>query len=595
MNHEKIRRRKRKKEVEIKSKHNYCSSSSDDNKRSPYDTNLLKAAIRRTDIKKSPQKLDTNLDEFNNIYKNLESSEDIESNILELRLQALQSTELLKNEPVTNKPEIDDKEEQELRCIALKSAVVKKHEARLRKKLELRPYSPTDVINEKIEVPYVSPILSPVLNHENEKMDISPDISSADCVPVDMVFSSDRSNSPTYFNDNVKTNNFTEILIDDDKRSNDIQSPKEELKIDLKPDSNTDFSLEEDCLRSLLLSNLKKKKTKDVKELPDSPKLIRNDLDKFETTPPPPEYSLEKNNEHKLANVGKVSELDKSKENTCVSVLKKLVDKIILKDPQTIINSVVKLPIRKSVSISNEITEIPVEILKKKTFAKKPQFLNDIVKPVPLKPKKVEISPIFSPADSSKATTPKKIVIKPKTIKPILKKTINVLTPAKINQSIKALTIDIPSMKKIQITANKSPLSINHQSKKVSPMIIRLGISSESEDDFYAQHNIENNKPALIKAKCDVPEKSLNESIVPVTAPPEFEIKLDQFLKNARSKLEKKTVTLPKENTTPMVSRFFDVCFVVFFFVYFFFGFALKMIFFRDSTIFLFFFFTEFF
>lgn len=515
--HEKIRRRKRKKEIEIKSKHNYCSSSSDDNKSSPFDTKLLKAAIRRTDIKNSPQKLDTNLIEFNKIYKNLESSEDIESNILELRLQALQSTEVLKAEPVIQKlPEIDDKEEQELRCIALKSAVVKKHEARLRKKLELRPYSPTDAINEKIEVPYVSPILSPLLNLENEKMDISPDISSADCIPVDMIFSSERSNSPTFF---TSKNNFTEILIEDEKCE---ETPKDEKKSDFKPDSNTD--LEEDCLRSLLLSNLKKKKTKS-----DSP--TGNDLENLDEEQTQPE-------ENKLLKVSELLEM-----------------KVTAQPTKT------KIPEENSVSI-----------LKKKTFAIKPQ-MNELVKPVPIKPKKVEISPIFSPADTSKTTPPKKLVLKQKVMKPtLLKKTINVLTPAKINQSIKALTIDLQSMKKLQNTANKSPLTKSLQSKKVSPMIIRLGVSSESEEEFYAQNNIENNKPTSF-----VPEKSV-VSIVPVNAaaPPEFEIKLDQFLKNARSKLEKKTVTLPKENTTPMVSRVFFVlfflgCFVVFFLLLFFF------------------------
>lgn len=460
-----------------------------------------------------------------------------------MRLQALQSTEVLKEDPVVNKPpEIDDKEEQELRCIALKSAVVKKHEARLRKKLELRPYSPTDAINEKIEVPYVSPILSPLLNHENEKMDISPDISSsADCIPVDMIFSSERSNSPTYFINNVKTNNFTEILIEDNKIED---TQKEEIKIDFKPDSNTD--LEEDCLRSLLLSNLKKKKTKS-----DSPNLIdieNLDEEKMVVTPP----------EIKKSKLLKVSEL--------------LEMKLPPVTQPTIENSVVKLPNKKT-----EVTENSILILKKKTFAIKPQMMNEIVKPVPLKPKKVEISPIFSPADSSKSTTPKKLVIKPKVMKPIIKKTINVLTPAKINQSIKALTIDIPRMKKIQNTANKSPLSSSLQLKKVSPMIIRLGVSSESEDEFYAQHFNENKKPAIKNIISLVPEKNVvsNESIVPVAAPPEFEIKLDQFLKNARSKLEKKTVTLPKENTTPMVSCFFFRCCFVFFFLFWFcFGFC---------------------
>lgn len=530
MSNEKIRRKKRKKDVEIKAKPNCCSSSSDDSKGSPYDTDLLKAAIRRTDIKKTPEKLNNN-----EPVTILESSEDIESNILELRLQALQSTELLKKDVEIKKPEIDDKEEQELRCIALKSAVVKKHEARLRKKLELRPYSPTDVIVEKIEIPFISPILSPaLLNDENEKMDISPDISSADCVPVDMIFSSERSNSPTYFTDKinngiVKKNNFTEILTGDDKSDEIVKEPSQSEKKINEP--LTDFSLlEEDCLRSLLLSNLKKKKTKDVKESPDSPNFTRSE------TETPPEKVLE---------------------------LKEVY--IEIPEEKTLLSSVVKLP-------TSKITEVPVKTLKIYEFPVKPQLTTEIVKPVAIKPKKVEISPIYSPAETAKPTTIKKLILKPKVVKPILKKTINVLTPAKINQSIKALTVDIPRMKKIQNATIKSPLSTNLQSKKVSPMIIRLGVSSESEDEFYAQHNIENNKPALMIGKSDVPEKcvvNVNSDVPVSAAPPEFEKKLDQFLKNARSKLEKKTVTFPKENTTPMVSRFLiDVLWFFFCFLF---------------------------
>lgn len=574
LKHEKMRRRKIKKEVEHKSKQIYLSSSSDEGKSSPYDSNLLKAAIRRTDIKKSPKKLNKSvlINEYNKNGKSvkLESSEDIESNILELRLQALQSTELLKKEPEIKKPEIDDKEEHELRCIALKSAMVKKHEARLRKKLELRPYSPTDVIHEKIEVPFISPILSPIRDDDSEQMDISPDISSADCIPVDMVFSSERSNSPTYFNGNVNgiiinKNDFNAILTEDNKNV-EIQKEESNSKIDLKPekklnDSIIDHSLEEDCLRSLLLSNLKKKK-KDIKESPDLPNLAKSDVENLEVikqqktkkSPPPSDPSLEKNNKNQLDDIKmKCTNLE-------VSELVKLDLKVsspVGIPNKNIVDSVVKLTTNKTVLLSSEV---PKNIPKKPIFLVKPQMPNEIVKSISLKPKKVEISPIFSPADSTKTASPKKIILKPKIVKPIQKKIINVLTPTRINQSIKALTIDIPTLKKIHNTINKSPLSVNLQSKKVSPMIIRLGVSSESEDEFYNQQNIENNKPALIISKSDVPKKVVvninNESNdVPVNAaPPEFEIKLDQFLKNARSKLEKKTVTFPKENSTPMVS-----------------------------------------
>lgn len=104
-------------------------------------------------------------------------------------------------------------EEQELRLIALKSAVLKKHEARKKRRMALddRPYSPTDIL------------LSPeggsdaenradkdIVDFENNNMEISPAMSPncimkvSECQLMDMdLASSENSNSPVFFYDNV--------------------------------------------------------------------------------------------------------------------------------------------------------------------------------------------------------------------------------------------------------------------------------------------------------------------------------------------------------------------------------------------------------
>lgn len=120
--------------------------------------------------------------------------------VLKLRLEALQSKQEIKDDlnvilkqgspgpgsrPIIN-------EEQELRLIALKSAIVKKHEARKRRKENNRPYSPTDILD-NLDVP------SPPVSVQN--MDISPLSSPAveNSDPVDMDIANDESNSPILF------------------------------------------------------------------------------------------------------------------------------------------------------------------------------------------------------------------------------------------------------------------------------------------------------------------------------------------------------------------------------------------------------------
>lgn len=115
-------------------------------------------------------------------------------------------------------------EEQELRLIALKSAVLKKHEARKKRRLAMdeRPYSPTDniltpervSISDTEQVPIVD-----VIDLEGQNMEISPATSPSamqicptnkalECETMDMDLAhSDDSRSPVFFYEKTQASN----------------------------------------------------------------------------------------------------------------------------------------------------------------------------------------------------------------------------------------------------------------------------------------------------------------------------------------------------------------------------------------------------
>lgn len=102
-------------------------------------------------------------------------------------------------------------EEQELRLIALKSAIVKKHEARKKRKvIESRPYSPTDIdiTMEQFESKLLKQQLS--ANEQPEICAISPPADSPvsldrSLLPVDMdIVCSETSQSPIFFNETAQ-------------------------------------------------------------------------------------------------------------------------------------------------------------------------------------------------------------------------------------------------------------------------------------------------------------------------------------------------------------------------------------------------------
>lgn len=225
--------------------------------------------------------------EVNGHHTSIEEEDDDDLE-LKLRLEALQSKQEIKNdlreilEPASRVEEEDHTapplidEEQELRLIALKSAIVKKHLVRKRRREEARPYSPTDVL-ENFEVP------SPPLSAQN--MDISPfgtpSPFSENNNPVDMEIANEESQSPIFFSCTVtdagqpriaeeKSTPTEEMTIVDEKENTDTQNglcpvvSRIEIKLDrstLVADSGYDDE-DPDKLRAFLLQKIEEAATR---------------------------------------------------------------------------------------------------------------------------------------------------------------------------------------------------------------------------------------------------------------------------------------------------------------------------------------------
>ncbi|XP_059608498.1 uncharacterized protein LOC132256228 [Phlebotomus argentipes] len=175
--------------------------------------------------------------------------DDEEEDVLKLRLEALQSKQELKDElPTAVRPE-EETEEQELRLIALKSAVVNKHEARKRRKIQQDcPYSPTDDLD-TVEIASPAEAKADESNMDISPLD-SPGVLAEECVAVDMEISSDAPTLEAPPEESEDEMTLRTLLL------SKISVTKRE---EATPES-PEVSLEEDCLRSLLLSSMKKPK-----------------------------------------------------------------------------------------------------------------------------------------------------------------------------------------------------------------------------------------------------------------------------------------------------------------------------------------------
>lgn len=200
---------------------------------------------------------------------NVDDEEDDENDVdleLKLRLEALRSKQEIKNDfktppldsvqmpklesPLPPGANAEDKEtvdeEHELRLIALKSAVLKKHQRRKARREETRPYSPTDDALENFDVP------SPPLSVQN--MDISPlgtpSPLSENNNAVDMDLADNDSQSPIFFSCSVVNG----VSPKDGETTEDVAPEIDRVEIEMSRSAHDDD--DPDQLRAFLLKKI---------------------------------------------------------------------------------------------------------------------------------------------------------------------------------------------------------------------------------------------------------------------------------------------------------------------------------------------------
>lgn len=467
------------------------------------------------------------------------SSEDDEE--LELRLELLtsklndldDSTDL---EVVTKKPDQfvrgQPTEEEELRILALKSAMLKSHERRKnRRKLENeRPYSPSEDIIPLHPITIdidsfmeISPIVSPIEDKNN--VDVTD--------PVDM----EISNSPIHYTEYI--DDVIEVV-----PMEDIIYPQEPIaNIDAVEEVEND---EEITLRTMLLSSISTKKPKEDGKQPHSQEpentiLTVNDLNSDEETLP----GITKNLKLALERLKMKHRLNTTKKQEHIYIKERARSKssaYVKKatDQKEISNT--KLPDVNLVSdqintVSNPIFSTVVNLVSDpniatfntglSNFAQK-SVINSTVNPAP----KPSLSRRF-------------INVVPATVVDTTKFLPNSEVPRNLNL-IDASPMISPSITDTKYIPRKSNLkqsklitSLKDVIKPVQKLVIILN-ASESESDV----EIKRKSPSKKSPRRIV--KATGSKTVGTKALPEFEKNLDSFLKNIRSKQE-----TPKTSSSP--------------------------------------------
>lgn len=548
---------------------------------------------------------------------------DSEEAVLKLRLEALKTktelrelspeVEIIEPKPMVvdltdgddgkdeelNKREHEEAslEEQELRLAALKSAYIKKSIARKRKKLLTeRPYSPTDNI-EKIDCSQLT-LLRDETDYSDNNMDISPinspvpndndicliDMEIVQNSPVSFVESL-FADEPLYSNsvtDKINTESTVERVVQNIFSSENnpemitnenISMPIPEVRIveclpnklhapPTNDDNTTDISLEADCLRSLLLKNLKKKaealqisamqpditlENQSSPEVlsevdtyyPKSPSLNQISNKSFENLPreispvivppksnenlktlPLPSPVLQTTPVMPLVTISmnkstspKAKELAKTKSSTSIVTKNVACDntkKLNTKNESFVFKKPIipKTTITKPIGIT-KLKKAPTVGIKKLLTNKKIENINILPKKPPVKP------PVPSP---------NKFILKPSTT---VKTPPSIPTPnpPKISTMTKSIVNPTPSTNRLMQT---------FESITVPKLVIRLGNSDSDSDDF--------NMQSMSNEKENTPNLKI------VTSNNNFEAKLDAFLKSARSRVEQ---TVEPEIQTP--------------------------------------------
>lgn len=469
-------------------------------------------------------------------------------------------------------------EEQELRLAALKSAILKKHEARKKRRvIEARPYSPTDT---DILLDDPEPIVGDA-KFGPDNMEISPpaspELPDKTLLCVDMDIASDCSQGPIYTVDDTPTPCFDLndqwIPLPPDGNHNDISTfsifqkhspllpPPPPPPVPVEDDGNYSASEDEDveALRALLLSDqqAKKKRAATVDQMPapkSSPANVEPDRMELDDSDADDLRALV------LQSIAKKSE---TKQVNTIESLKKAVQRLN--------------------GCQQSIAAVPTPV---------------IAEPIAI-PKPVAAPPLITVTITQPIAEPLGSIAPPEPVQTIPVRAIRA-NKRKIISHLPAETetttivpeptfiVNIPAAKK-----PRSALVTNPNPKQIRPVVIRFApegsSSSEESDDpdsrfgnvnsasldrFFdpsSPASIAMDSPAYAPSSPnhvvemgDSNSATITDGPIP-PSPSVFEQKLDEYLRNVRSKnatapsaAPKTPITAPvksKHPATPLVSR----------------------------------------
>ncbi|CAO1358684.1 unnamed protein product [Diamesa serratosioi] len=486
--------------------HNSVSSSS---------SSTHKMRRKRKDKEKKRKKIPSDVcdnDDIMIIDDIKSTSEDDEE--LELRLELLKSkldeNDLKDLEVAAKKPEIFVKrqptEEEELRILALKSAMLKSHERRKnRQKLENeRPYSPSEDIIPlhplTIDIDSfmeISPIVSPV--EEEGNVDVTD--------PIDM----EISNSPINYTEFV--DDVIEVIPMDD-----IIYPQEAI---VNIDKLEELDDEENELRTLLLSSISTKKPKEDEKQPDSPEPMNlaspmNILSSDEETLP----GITKNLKLALERLKLKSKLNTLKKKTIAEVLQK--QKEIRDSARSKLSAIVKQSTdQKTDKVLDTLVCDPIVV------ASNSSVLTNLQKPIDktIENPATKLSLVSKTSNSD----PTAIVDTKCVLNSEVPKNLHLLETSMISPSITD-TKNIPRKSNFK-KQSKLITSLKDVIRPVPKLIITLK-ASESDSDMENKDKspLKKTPRRIVKAPGFKPKSP--------TVQPEFQKNLDSFLKNIRSKQE---------------------------------------------------------
>lgn len=508
-----------------------------------------------------------------------EDEEDEE--VLQLRLQALKTKaelketdviSLLEEQPVEEaEPPAPEKavEEQELRMIALQSAFTKKHQIRLKKRQEERPYSPSDEIrllspvadllpgaaevvevDEDVQIIVTKPETVEIADSsddEENRMEISPTESPTvpDVQPVDMELAtaSGESQSPAPPTEEVISQEQEQVVLQLDspvspvvEEPGDLQSkfPEEDDEETLRnqlllnlsgslptvaarpltPDSMGEE--EADALRELILSRMNNKKVNKQRE--PTPADISNENDS-QNIPPSDEASTIASNQPTSKAPTTIQSRGPTNPNLITLIGKQ---KIARKKKK---KSAGKVARQAAAAAAAAAAVGPIAI------AAPPPSRSLVKAPIPLVPPPPGVPPLIQ----APTVTTTKVLVNP-------------------NKLINRNTVNNAPKEQTQ---QRSAMVDNYVQKPVPKLVIQLGQSdSDSDPDYYSApqsepevevlretflRDLDNASPSRITLESpsyspvpdEQPPASLQKSNDPA-----FAQRLDQFLRNVRSKTD---------------------------------------------------------